>query len=139
MLKKTITFIDFDGVSRTEDHYFNLTKAEITEMELSKDGGLTTVINRIISEKNMPALAASFKEILKRTYGRKSDDGRRFMKSEEIWKEFEESGAYDVFFMELIQNAGKAIDFINGVIPKDLADKLAKEGAMNAVAVTSGG
>ena len=139
MLKKTITFIDFDGVSRTEDHYFNLTKAEITEMELSKDGGLTTVINRIISEKNMPALAASFKEILKRTYGRKSDDGRRFMKSEEIWKEFEESGAYDVFFMELIQNAGKAIDFINGVIPKDLADKLAKEGAPNAVAVASGG
>lgn len=139
MLKKTITFTDFDGVSRTEDHYFNLTKAEITEMELSKDGGLTTVINRIISEKNMPALAASFKEILKRTYGRKSDDGRRFMKSEEIWKEFEESGAYDVFFMELIQNAGKAIDFINGVIPKDLADKLAKEGAPDAVAVASGG
>ena len=139
MLKKTITFTDFDGVSRTEDHYFNLTKAEITEMELSKDGGLTTVINRIISEKNMPALAASFKEILKRTYGRKSDDGRRFMKSEEIWKEFEESGAYDAFFMELIQNAGKAIDFINGVIPKDLADKLAKEGAPDAVAVASGG
>ena len=139
MLKKTITFTDFDGVSRTEDHYFNLTKAEITEMELSKNGGLTTVINRIISEKNMPALAASFKEILKRTYGRKSDDGRRFMKSEEIWKEFEESGAYDVFFMELIQNAGKAIDFINGVIPKDLADKLAKEGAPDAVAVASGG
>lgn len=139
MLKKTITFTDFNGVSRTEDHYFNLTKAEITEMELSKDGGLTTVINRIVSEKNMPALAASFKEILKRTYGRKSDDGRRFMKSEEIWKEFEESGAYDVFFMELIQNAGKAIDFINSVVPKDLADKLAKEGPPDAVAVASGG
>ena len=139
MLKKTITYTDFNGVQRTEDHYFNLTKAEISEMELSKDGGMTVLIRRIISEQNMPALAATFKEILRRTYGKKSDDGRRFMKSEEIWKDFEESGAYDAFFMELIQNPDNAVAFINAVVPKDVAEAAAKEGGGNVIPLTSGG
>ena len=135
MLKKTITFEDFNGETRTEDHYFNLTKAEIAEMELSREGGMTALIRRIVSEKNAPELASVFKEILKRTYGRKSDDGRRFMKSEEIWKNFEESGAYDVFFVELLQDAGKMSAFINGVVPKDMLKEVAKtaeEGGLNA-------
>ena len=139
MLKKTITYTDFNGVQRTEDHYFNLTKAEISEMELSKDGGMTVLIRRIISEQNMPALAATFKEILRRTYGKKSDDGRRFMKSEEIWKDFEESGAYDAFFMGLIQSPDNAVAFINAVVPKDVAEAAAKEGGGNVIPLTSGG
>ena len=132
MLKKTITFEDFNGETRTEDHFFNLTKAEITEMELSKEGGMTVLLRRIVAEKNAPAMATSFKEILRRAYGRKSDDGRRFQKSDEIWKSFEESGAYDVFFMELMENPDKMAAFVNGVVPKDLAERVRENGDSDA-------
>lgn len=127
MLKKTITYEDYDGHKRTEDFYFNLTKAELTEMYASEAGGFDKHLERIVSSQDMPNTMRMFKEILKRSYGEKSLDGRRFSKSEEIYKAFEESPAYDVIFMELFSDNESASAFIKGVLPKDLADEAASK------------
>ena len=132
MLKKTITFTDFNGVRRTEDHYFNLTKAEITELELSRSGGLSTVMNRIVQSRSTPEIAEAFKEILRKSYGKKSDDGRRFMKSDEIWRDFEETEAYSELFMELISDAGKMAEFFNGIAPAEIVAAVQKKQAEEA-------
>jgi hypothetical protein len=84
MLKKTITYTDYNGVERTEDFYFNLNKAEILEMELSTEGGLQQMIEKIIAAQDMPALSKYFKDIILMSYGEKSPDGKRFIKNQEI-------------------------------------------------------
>lgn len=117
MLKKTITYIDFDDNERTEDFYFNISKAEAAEMEMSVDGGLTAMINRITSSQDNPKIFQLFKEFILKSYGQKSPDGKRFEKSEEISKAFSETGAYEVLFMEIATDPEKAADFFNGVIP----------------------
>lgn len=127
MLKKTITYEDYDGHKRTEDFYFNLTKAELTEMYASEAGGFDKHLERIVASQDMPNTMRMFKEILKKSYGEKSLDGRRFSKSEEIYKAFEESPAYDVIFMELFSDNDSASAFIRGVLPKDLADEAASK------------
>ena len=88
MLKKTVTYVDYNGVERTEDFYFNLSKAEITEMELSVEGGLSKMLEDVVNSKDNKQILAVFKEIILKAYGEKSADGRRFMKSEEISKAF---------------------------------------------------
>ena len=88
MLKKTITYTDYDGVERTEDFYFNLTRAEVTEMEMSTEGGLSEKINRIVQAKDVPSIIKIFKDLIIRSYGVNSPDGRRFIKDEELTKEF---------------------------------------------------
>lgn len=120
MLKKTITYTDYDGNERTEDFYFNLTKAEILEMEMSTEGGLEKMIRRIIDTKDSARLIEIFKRIVINSYGVKSPDGRRFIKSEEVKDAFRESEAYSNLFMELATDDKAAADFINGVIPKDI-------------------
>lgn len=118
MLKKTITYTDFDGKERTEDHYFNLTKAEIMDMELSIPGGMTSLIEKISQTEDTPALIELFKKILERSYGKKSADGRRFIKSKEIFDEFASTEAYSEMFMELCTDADAAAAFVAGVLPK---------------------
>lgn len=120
MLKKTITFTDYDGEERTETFMFNLTKAEILEMELLTEGGMEQLINNIIETKDVPSLVKIFKTFLKKSYGEKSPDGRRFIKSEEKTKEFMETEAYSILFMELATDSKAAADFINGIIPADI-------------------
>ncbi len=120
MLKKTITYTDYNGVERKEDFYFNLTKAEITEMELSTTGGLSTVLQRIVSEQDQPQLIRMFKDLIIRSYGKKSDDGKRFIKNEQLSEEFTQTEAYNILFMELATDAEKAANFVNGIIPKEL-------------------
>lgn len=117
MLKKTMTYTDYNGVSRTEDFYFNLTQAEITEMELSIDGGLVEMINRITAAKDGKQIIALFKDIVLRAYGQKSLDGRRFIKNQEIRDEFAQTEAYSDLFMELATNADAAAAFVNGIVP----------------------
>lgn len=124
MLKETRTYTDYDGVERTEDFYFNLSKAELIEMQSSESGGLDKYIERITQEQDMKKIIAFFKELVLKAYGKKSDDGRRFIKSEEISKEFSETEAYSDLFMELATDADKAAKFVNGLIPKDLASEL---------------
>ncbi len=118
MLKKTITYIDYNGNERTEDHYFNLTEAEAMEMELSTTGGLTETIRRIVEAQDNPAIFKIFKELILKAYGVKSPDGKRFIKSEEISTAFSQTEAYSKFFMELATNADAAAAFVNGITPK---------------------
>lgn len=120
MLKKTIKFVDFDGNEREESHYFNLTKAELTEMEMSTNGGLTKMIEKIVETRDGSRIIAIFKELILKSYGEKSLDGRRFIKSKELSEEFSQTGAYDALFMELATDADKASDFIRGIIPADI-------------------
>lgn len=120
MYKKTITYKDFNGVERTEDFYFNLTEAEITDMQLSKAGGLDVFVKRIVAAKHQEAIISIFKRIIKASYGVKSDDGRRFMKSEQIWEEFAQTNAFSKFYMELATNADAAAEFINGITPSGI-------------------
>lgn len=120
MLKKTITYTDYNGVERTEDFYFNLSKAELTEMELSTTGGLTEMIKKIVSEKNQPAIIRIFKDLVLKAYGEKSADGRRFIKSETLSEEFSQTEAYSILFMELATDAEAASQFVNGIVPADV-------------------
>ena len=126
MLKKTITYTDFNGTSRTEDFYFNLTKAEIAEMEMSTSGGLAEMIQNIVKQQDTPSIIKIFKDLLLKAYGVKSPDGRRFEKSDEIRKEFESTEAYSELFMELATDANAADEFVNGIMPSDMTKELAK-------------
>lgn len=119
MLKKTITYTDYNGVQRTEDFYFNLSKAELLEMETSKNGGLSANIGAIIAAGDQTAIIPIFKEILLKSYGEKSVDGKRFIKNKEITEGFEQTEAYSQLFIELATNEQEAIAFINGIIPQD--------------------
>lgn len=118
MLKKTITFTDYNGVTRTEDFYFNLSKAELAEMEISTSGGLTERIKRITDGLDGPEIFKTFKEFIAKSYGVKSPDGKRFIKSEELTEAFFQTEAYSVLLMELLEENGKnAADFMNAIIP----------------------
>lgn len=117
MLKKTITYTDYDGVERTESFYFNLSKAEIVEMEIGAAGGWREKMQRIIDAKDAPTLMREFKKLIMMSYGKKSDDGRRFIKSKELSEEFVQTEAYNQLFMELVTDAKAAADFANGITP----------------------
>lgn len=121
MLKKTITYTDYNGTERTEDFYFNLTKAEITEMELSVNGGLSEMIQGIISAQDTPSLIKIFKDLILRAYGVKSPDGKRFIKNDDIKTEFSQTEAYSQLFMELATDSDAASTFVNGIVPSELA------------------
>jgi hypothetical protein len=118
MIKKTITYTDYDGNDRTEDFYFNLTKAEVMEMEMMTDGGLQKMIEKIIQTSDTKKIIEIFKGIILKSYGEKSPDGRRFIKNDELRDAFSQTEAYSQLFMELATDAKAATDFINGVIPQ---------------------
>ena len=117
MLKKTITYTDYNDVERTEDFYFNLSKAELMEMELSTTGGLAEMINKIVAAQDAPAIVKIFKELVLKSYGQKSADGRRFIKSKELADEFAQTEVYSQLFMELATDADAAAKFVNGIVP----------------------
>lgn len=120
MLKRTITYTDYNGVERTEDHYFNLTKAELIMMEHSVAGGMKQRLEKIVQSPNSVEIMDIFRDIIGRSYGVKSDDGRRFMKSPQILEEFEQTEAYSELIVELFSDAEKMADFINKIIPKGI-------------------
>ncbi len=120
MLKKTITYTDYDGLERTEEFRFNLTKAELIDMELTTVGTFSKLMQKIIDEKDMVRLAKYFKELILKSYGVKSDDGKRFIKSPELSEAFSQTEAYSELYMELLGNSEYAAKFIQQVMPKDL-------------------
>lgn len=117
MLKKTITYKDYNGVERTEDFMFNLTKAEILEMQLAKDGGMDAAIKKIVDAKDAPEIMKVFKDLILKSYGIVSDDGRRFIKSKEISDSFAQTEAFSMLFMELATDTDAASAFVNGIVP----------------------
>ena len=119
MLKKTINYTDYNGNSHSEDFYFNLSQAEIVEMEYGTKGRLTNMIQDIINANNEPEIIRLFKDLVLRAYGVKSDDGKRFIKSEELRTEFSQTEAYTTLFMELATDAKAASDFVNGILPNN--------------------
>ena len=120
MLKKTIKFNDYNGIEREETYYFNLSKAEIMEMEMSTTGGFTEMLGKIIEAQDIPSIIKIFKNIILKAYGEKSPDGKRFVKSEELSTAFSQTEAYSVLFMELATNAEEAAKFVNGIVPSDI-------------------
>lgn len=125
MYKETITFEDYNGVERKETYWFNLTEAEIMEMEMSTSGGLAEMIQRVVEAQDAPAIIKVFKELVLKAYGVKSPDGRRFMKEDEngrpLYKDFAQTEAYSILFMKLATDAEKAAEFVNGIVPAKAA------------------
>lgn len=119
MIKETITYTDYDGNERNEDFFFNLTKAEVVEMEASETGGLKKMLENIIKANDTKKIIAVFKDIIAKSYGVKSPDGRRLIKNQEVLDEFVQTEAYSELFMKLATNADAATKFINGIFPKD--------------------
>jgi hypothetical protein len=126
MYKKTITYEDYDGNKRTEDFYFSLTTAELTKMQMSVDGGYAAMIDNMVKAQDMRSLINAIEDVVIKSYGIKSDDGRRFIKNPTITEEFMQTPAYSSLYMELITDENAAADFINKIIPSDLAAKVEK-------------
>ena len=120
MLKKTITFTNFDGKEVTEDHYFHLSQAELAEMQLSHDGGYDAHLKRIIEAEDGKTIVEEMKSLIEKSYGKKSGDGNRFEKSADLFDRFQSSPAYSVLFMELCTDAEASSAFVNGLLPADL-------------------
>lgn len=127
MIAKTIKYKDFNGTEREEKFYFNLTKAEVTEMELSTSGGLAESIKQIVAAQDTPAIIKVFKDLILKAYGEKSLDGKRFRKLDDngnpLATAFSETEAYSTLFMELATDDKAAAEFVNGIIPSDLNEK----------------
>lgn len=132
MLKQTRTYTDYNGFQRTEDFYFNLSKAEIMEMELSTTGGMQQMVNKIIAAQDTPELVKIFKELLLKSYGEKSADGKRFIKSRELSDAFEQTEAYSDLFMELATDSDKASAFINGITPKEISKEVGTDAQISS-------
>ena len=121
MLKKTMTYTDYNGVQRTEDFYFHLSEAELLEMETGVDGGLTAMMHKLIATNNVPEVMKIFKDLVLKAYGEKSADGRRFLKVDDrgvpLYVAFSQIPAYSDLYIELATNADKAAEFMNGIVP----------------------
>lgn len=124
MIKKVISYLDYDGNQRKDTLMFDISESELLKLELKTPGGTRNKLQRIIEENDTAKIVEYFDDFIKLSYGRKSDDGKRFVKNEEILNEFLQSPAYNALFMELISDADKAAAFINGIIPKELAEKV---------------
>ena len=124
MFTEKITYTDYNGVERTEEYQFNLTKAEITKLEMSTKGGLAERIQRVVNAQDSTEIIKIFEDLLVMSYGVKSPDGKRFMKNDELRAEFVESPAYSEIFMKYATDADAASKFINGVVPADMAKQM---------------
>lgn len=136
MFTKRITYTDYNGITRTEDFMFNLTKAELMEKQMATANGLDTILQQIIDENDQSKITEAFKQIILKSYGEKSEDGKKFIKVRNgvpLSEEFSQTEAYSELFMELSTDSNKAAEFVNSIIPKDLATEAAKLQAENVV------
>lgn len=136
MLKKTVTYIDFDGKSRTEDMYFNMTKSELLEFSFDMPDAMTDAVadpenmdveeagRKLLDKLGKSGIYKFIKDLVFKAYGRKSEDGRRFVKSEALSTEFTQTLAYDEFLMELLNDDKKAAEFINAIVPAEVAENM---------------
>ena len=124
MLKKTITYTDYDGMERTEDFWFNLSKTELTKLDAELPGGVLGVLRKIIDKKDRKALVDFIETLILRAYGEKTLDGKRFVKTPEMAEEFMQTPAYDELFMSILSDTDSQTSFINGVIPQSMAKEI---------------
>jgi len=136
MLKKTITYEDFNGTETSEDFFFHLSKADLIELEMSHKDGLGETLQRIVDAGDGAQIMKEFKNLLLQSYGQRSEDGRRFIKTEELRKEFESSEAYSTLFVELVTDADAAAEFVNGIVPANLEAEVNKIGKKTPDVVT---
>lgn len=127
MFTKSITYTNFDGEKVTEDHSFHMSEAEIMEwVTTNGDYSIDMLLNRMVEKKRGRDIIAAVKELIYKSYGERSLDGRRFIKTPEVKAEFMETEAYSALFMELVTDAAKAGEFVQGILPKDMGEKLLK-------------
>lgn len=131
MYRKILTYTNFNGAQVSRPFYFNLMESEIVEREASMDGNLGETLKAIGSSDQASVILPELKKIVKWAYGIKSDDGERFIKNDEVWNAFEQSPAYDALFMDLITRDGAAAELANGIMPGNLADRVAELQAQN--------
>jgi hypothetical protein len=124
MYKKTITYTDYNDVEQTEDFYFNLNKAELVKIQLQSNGTLQAKLERLLNTREVSEIAQIFQDIIDMSYGVKSDDGKRFIKNQEVLDAFKQTEAYSELFVELTSNADAAIEFITGIIPAKIAEQI---------------
>lgn len=124
MIMKTIKYTDYEGVERTESFFFNLSKAELISMDAEVEGGFKKMIEKVIESQDPKQIIEIFKDIIYRSYGEKSPDGRRFIKSKELSDGFTQTEAYSELFMELATDAAKAEAFIKGIMPADIVNEM---------------
>lgn len=126
MLRKEVEYKDFDGNDRKDVLWFHLNEVEITEMDLETSGGLVKYMESIIDTNDVNQLIIIFKDLLIRSYGERSMDGKHFYKDDKIRNEFVSSAAYPVLYMEMVSDADKAVEFINGIVPSNIREQMAK-------------
>lgn len=124
MLAKKIKYTNYNGEERERTFYFNLSKAEILDMEMSKNGGYENFINRIIETRDVQELIKMFKDLIKSSYGIKSDDGEMFIKNEQVFNEFAQTDAYSELYIELATDAEAAVNFVTGIFPQKVMKEL---------------
>jgi len=126
MFKKTVTYEDWNGVERTEDFYFNLTRVELAELEYSSFPGesMSDHITELMKSRDMGVVIKTIKQMLLISYGVKSPDGKRFVKNDDVRTAFEENPAFDILYMELATDADKAAEFVAGIMPSAMRDTL---------------
>ena len=127
MLKKTITYTDYNDIERTEDFLFNLTKTELMKWDLKTPGGLGAKLEKITQQFDVPSLTSFIEDLIDKSYGVKSDDGVRFIKDEKLSMMFRQTKAYDQLFVELLSNEKDTVNFINGILPKELLEEVKKQ------------
>lgn len=141
MLKKTITYVDYDGVERTEDFYFNLSEAELIKMETRVNGGMRAMLERIVKANNTTEIMAVFDEFLDEAYGEKTPDGKRFVKirpdGSRCVDEFKQTEAYSQLYMELLSDEKKCAEFFAALIPAKLAEEVKKNGGLPQLSSTA--
>ena len=120
MYKKKITYTDYNGTERTEDFYFNLSKSEMIMLETTTPGGYTGLIQRVIESKDNREIMKIFTDLIRRSYGVKSEDGKHFVKNDQVVEDFMNSAAFDQMFTEFFTDENAASDFAKGIIPSDI-------------------
>lgn len=123
MLKKRIKYTDYNGVEKEKDFFFNLKKSELVDLAYKTPGGFINYINKITEANDESALWKAFRDVVVMSYGEKSDDGERFIKTPELAAAFEQTEAFSELIMELIEQDGAAESFINSVMPKDISEQ----------------
>ena len=136
MIKKTITYTDYNGTVRTEPYYFGLTKAELLDMEIYTDGGLENMLQTITDAKDVKKIIDTFKSIVQKSYGVKSPDGKQIVKNKETLDAIMSSPAYSDLIVSLLSDVNEASEFINGILPSDIIREVRKHQAENTQNIT---